>query len=111
MRLLRFEGGAAGVLDAAPLADASEMGIVGTKSTSELRAPAGGSCASASANADAEENRSAGCLASARSITTSSAGDTVERSRRALGTGSDKRLAMTACSVRPTYGGSPVSIS
>ena len=66
---------------------------------------------SASANAPADANRSAGTLASARMTACSTATGTVGRRRRTRGTGSVNRLAITAWAVGPVYGGSPASIS
>ncbi|HWD36650.1 MAG TPA: hypothetical protein VG840_10860, partial [Casimicrobiaceae bacterium] len=74
----------------------------------DVEIPASTARANASANASAVGNRSAGDFASAQAIASSRSGEIVFRSRRALGTGSENRLAITAWTVLPTYGGSPV---
>ena len=66
---------------------------------------------SASANAAAEGNRSAGDFANARTSTWSIPAGTVARRRRTEGIGSTMRLVSTDIAVGPTYGGSPVSSS
>ncbi len=65
----------------------------------------------ARANSAALPNRSAGTGASARRIAWSNSSGTLGRPRRTLGTGSVKRLPITACAVGPVKGGSPASIS
>ncbi len=66
--------------------------------------------ANAVPNSAALPNRSAGVRASARASTCSSAGGTSRTAPR-CGTGSVKRLAITAWGVGPVKGGSPASIS
>ena len=66
---------------------------------------------SASANAAAEANRSAGTVASALSRACSTPPGTVARRRRTPGAGPARRLAITACAVGPVYGGSPANSS
>src|SRR5215207_10404108 len=66
---------------------------------------------SSPANAPTEGNRSAGTLASARTIARATAGGTVSRSRRTDGTGSTSRFERIEYGVAPAYGTSPASIS
>src|SRR2546426_11206378 len=68
-------------------------------------------CASASANAAAEANRSAGTVARALRRACSTPPGTVARRRRTPGAGPARRLAITAWAVGPVYGGSPTSSS
>src|SRR5438093_11940228 len=66
---------------------------------------------SAVANSRAVANRSAGVLASARTMAPSTAGGTVSRTILSPGTGSIDLRAMIACGVGPPNGGAPASIS
>jgi hypothetical protein len=66
---------------------------------------------SARANSSAVPNRSAGTLASARSIAYLTGGGTVARTVCSEGTGSIACRAMIDCAVGPVNGGCPASIS
>ena len=66
---------------------------------------------SASRNCWIEAKRSAGSFAMARMIAPSTAGGTVWRTIRRLGTGSSECRAMTAWDDGPVKGGWPISIS
>src|SRR4051812_37386543 len=65
----------------------------------------------ASRNSAGDAKRSAGSFSSARLIAASTCTGTLERDARALGAFSVSTLAMIACAVPATYGGSPTSIS